>query len=177
MWRVVFFSEVLTIEAGSHLLIPSNICILCMCFKFHCKDAVPMCWRELSGVRETCCLLLPTISFVQEKTKWKRLRFWMFSHPLVYFLAWLRMKAPNSIPHKEILWPWSQTFEIQGFSLVLIRKALSCQFNKLRSVFRNLVSRQNRGTMRRIGVINSISLFLHGIGVFGCHFQHLCWQD
>lgn len=69
-------------------------------------------------------------------------------------------KAQEDSSVKEVLWSWTQTCEIQGFSLVMVRKSVSCQFNKLLSVCGDsVVSGQIRDSAAEIIIINCLHFF------------------
>lgn len=101
---VVFCCEVLAVEAGSHLLLPSNS-------TSNSTTEMWFCWREsCHRVKETCFLLLPSIKFPLYKRKWNKKKLKSFEclspFPTVYFLSWLLVGRPKSIPQ------WSRSCDL-----------------------------------------------------------------
>lgn len=79
-------------------------------FKFHYRDVILLEGESCHRVKETCFLLLPSIKFPLYKRKWNKKKLKSFEclspFPTVYFLSWLLVGRPKSIPR------WSRSCDL-----------------------------------------------------------------
>lgn len=105
MCGVVFCCEVLAVEAGSHLLLPSNS-------TSNSTTEMWFYWRErvVTELRRLVFSFCPLLSFLcarenEIKKKLKSLEC-LSPFPTVYFLSWLLVGRPKSIPR------WSRSCDL-----------------------------------------------------------------
>lgn len=100
---VVLCCEVLAVEAGSHLLLPSNSAS-------NSTTKMWFCWRErvVTELRSLVFSFCPLLSFLcaRENEIKKKKKKSLSPFPTVYFLSWLLVGRPKSIPQ------WSRSCDL-----------------------------------------------------------------